>query len=105
MEVSLTLYSEAEVDFDLHCVAGRANVSRFYFVTLSPAESYLTVESLCLASAVPYTVLLEHSSFSSTDWLLDSVSTHTALTSCGCCYWTHCYPVLIFLLSPAAAAV
>ncbi len=72
----MTLYSTNGVTLDLNCdeTVVPTNVTRFQIATLPPDETFYTAFSVCLDNCVEYLLLLEYTSFTPTEWLLDSVS-------------------------------
>lgn len=72
----MTLYSTFRVGLDLDCdeALTPTNVTRFHVATLLPGQLAYTAFSVCLDINAEYKLLLEYTSFSPVNWLLDSVS-------------------------------
>lgn len=79
--LTLTLYSSNGVTLDLDCdeTLTPTNVTRFGVATLQPDSLFYTAFTVCLDNSVEYQLLLEYTSFSPVEWLLDSVSHSTQL--------------------------
>lgn len=73
--LSLTLYSTNGVMIDLDCdeTTEATNVTRFKISTLQPDKQFYTAFSVCMDNFVEYQLLLEYTSFSPVEWMLDSV--------------------------------
>ena len=77
----MTLYSANGVGLDLDCdeTSTPTNVTRFQVATLQPDQLFYKAFSVCLDNCVEYKLLLEYTSFSPVNWLLDSVSLFTCM--------------------------